>query len=77
MKNKTGDRTHNLWFHRPAPYPLSHEVLMFRIIRTLYKKLYFKMLYHKVEIYQRPSLDAGQTITFFFLNAICFLAKIT
>ncbi|WZZ51677.1 hypothetical protein YC2023_051784 [Brassica napus] len=31
MKNNTydftGDRTQNLWFRRPAPYPLGHEVI--------------------------------------------------
>ncbi|KAJ6996572.1 hypothetical protein NC653_013239 [Populus alba x Populus x berolinensis] len=26
--DSTGDRTQNLWFRRPAPYPLGHGVLL-------------------------------------------------
>ena len=26
MNDSTGDRTQNLWFRRPAPYPLGHGV---------------------------------------------------
>ena len=26
--DSAGDRTQNLWFRRPAPYPLGHEVVL-------------------------------------------------
>lgn len=29
--DSTGDRTQNLWFRRPAPYPLGHGVLMYNM----------------------------------------------
>ncbi len=28
LNDHAGDRTQNLWFRRPAPYPLGHTVVM-------------------------------------------------
>ncbi|CAI8605569.1 unnamed protein product [Vicia faba] len=37
LKNDSaGDRTQNLWFRRPAPYPLGHRVLMLFTEEFLY-----------------------------------------
>ena len=31
--DSAGDRTQNLWFRRPAPYPLGHGVLVALILK--------------------------------------------
>ena len=31
QNDSTGDRTQNLWFRRPAPYPLGHGVILLRV----------------------------------------------
>ncbi|AET02258.1 hypothetical protein MTR_8g038240 [Medicago truncatula] len=53
----TGDRTQNLWFRRPAPYPLGHEVIDITEVQNNYGET---MTVEKIKIVAIIALETAQ-----------------